>query len=104
MNIKSILSWRVLIVGLALVPSAQVFANPGPIAEILCAPKAQMQQRLETEFRSRRAWQGLRSPEEVMEIWEDQRGDWTMTISYSEGHLCIVAMGSGLMTLSEAEF
>ena len=81
-----------LAIGAAFVPEP-VLSGPGPIAEIICAPTEQMTRRLETQFGAERAWQGLRSPEEVMELWEDKRGDWTLVIARANGTLCIVAMG-----------
>lgn len=73
-----------------------VRANPGPIAEILCAPTGQIETRLQSQFRSERLWQGLRSPDEIMELWEDEAGGWTLVIARSGGTSCIVAMGEGL--------
>lgn len=72
----------------------QATANPGPIAEIICAATDDMQFRLEQDFRSVRVWQGIRSSDQRMELWEDGRGDWTLVISYAKGTACIVAMGS----------
>lgn len=40
------------------------------------------------------AWQGLRNPDQIMEIWEDRQGDWTLVIAYANGNRCIVAMGN----------
>lgn len=69
-------------------------AAPDPIANLLCAPQAQMKDKLTNQFRSQRAGKGLRSPEQVMELWHDpKRGDWTLVISYATGVSCIVAMG-----------
>ncbi|WP_256364005.1 hypothetical protein [Ruegeria sp. 6PALISEP08] len=28
-----------------------------------------------------------------MEVWSNQRGDWTMVVTYATGTSCIVAMG-----------
>ncbi|APX11021.1 hypothetical protein [Tateyamaria omphalii] len=67
--------------------------SANPIAEILCAPSKQMQQKLEQQFRSARAASGMRSPEQMMEVWTDQRGDWAMVVRYASGTSCIVAMG-----------
>jgi hypothetical protein len=64
-----------------------------PIADVICAPSAQMEQRLTQQLGTSRHATGLRSPEEVVEIWTDQRGGWTMVVSYASGRSCIVAMG-----------
>lgn len=65
----------------------------GPIADVLCAPSADMQARLTTQYRSEKTAYGVRNPEEVMEVWTDARGEWAMVIRYSSGTSCIVAMG-----------
>ncbi|WP_299292452.1 hypothetical protein [uncultured Tateyamaria sp.] len=64
-----------------------------PIAEVLCAPSHEMQKKLEQQFRSSRAATGMRSPDEMMEVWTDKRGDWAMVVRYAGGTSCIVAMG-----------
>ena len=76
-------------------------ANPGPIAEIICAPSVEMRDRLTTDFRAQVAWQGIRNPDEIMEIWEDDRGDWTLVIAYASGRICIVAMGDPLLGFAD---
>jgi len=68
-------------------------ANGGPIAHVLCSKASDMRERLETRYRAERAWAGLRGPDEVMELWEDAEGDWTLIIRYAGGNWCIVAMG-----------
>jgi len=64
-----------------------------PIAEVLCAPTDRMKQRLTQQMGTRRSAQGLRGPDQVMEVWTDARGDWTLVITYASGTSCIVAMG-----------
>lgn len=71
--------------------ASPVAANP--IADILCAPTKQMQQKLEQQFRSARAASGIRGPDQMMEVWTDKRGDWAMVVRYATGTSCIVAMG-----------
>ena len=78
-----------LFIGLA---SGPAFA--GPIAEVICAPSDQMVRKLTQQFGTKRRASGLRSPEEVVEIWTDADGDWTMVIAYASGRSCIVAMGA----------
>lgn len=68
-----------------------VAANP--IAEVICAPSQQMQIRLEQQLGTTRTASGLRGPEQVMEVWTDERGSWTMVVRYATGTSCIVAMG-----------
>lgn len=64
-----------------------------PIAEVICEPKPRMEQRLTTRLGATRQAMGLRGPEQVMELWTDPEGDWTLVISYATGQSCIVAMG-----------
>ena len=63
-----------------------------PIAEIICAPTGQLTKRLSSVGNERSAT-GIRSPEQIMELWTDSRGDWTMVVRYATGTSCIVAMG-----------
>ncbi len=73
--------------------SAPAPAQANPIAEVLCAPTQAMTRKLTEQFGTTRHATGLRSPDEVVEIWTDSGGDWTMVITYSTGRSCIVAMG-----------
>ncbi len=72
--------------------SAPAWAG-SPIAEVLCAPKDQMHKRLTLQYGGTRQATGIRNPEEIMEVWTDSQGDWTMVITYASGKSCIVAMG-----------
>ncbi|MEO1679249.1 MAG: hypothetical protein AAFU80_13945 [Pseudomonadota bacterium] len=97
------MTWRLFsgrrmgwLIGALAIQVQAVHANPGPIAQILCAPSAEMRDKLRGQFGADRIWQGLRSPDEVVELWEDERGDWTLVIAYANGNVCIVAMGSYL--------
>lgn len=64
-----------------------------PIAEVLCAPTPDMQDRLSGRLGSVVTATGLRTPDEVMEVWTDRNGAWTLVIRYASGTSCIVAMG-----------
>ena len=75
-------------------------AGPSPIAEVICAPDVEMRQRLTRQYRAALLWQGLRSPDEVVELWEDRRGEWVIVMAYSSGKMCIVAMGESLQAFS----
>ena len=70
-----------------------------PIAEVLCAPRAEMVQRLTVQYGARLSGMGLRNVEMVMEIWTDPRGEWTLVQSYTDGKSCILAMGEGWETM-----
>lgn len=83
--------------GATSIPSAGAAgASPGPIAEDLCFPTATLTQRLRAQYGTDRSWQGERSPDQIMELWEDPKGEWVLMASYASGKACIVAMGSGL--------
>ncbi|SNS15245.1 hypothetical protein SAMN04488078_1005123 [Antarctobacter heliothermus] len=80
-----------LVVGLGLTCGP---ALSGPIADVICAPTDQMIRKLTHNFGTTRSASGLRSPDEMLEIWADSDGDWTMVIAYASGQSCIVAMGA----------
>ena len=87
---------RTIFALITCLPPASGMANPGPIAEVLCGPSDEMRQSLELQFAASLSWQGLRDPEQVVELWEDRQGDWTLVIAYASGRRCIVAMGTPL--------
>ena len=89
-------SWRLSIVLTGAFAFGPTHANPTPIAEVLCAPTAKMHEKLTHHMGSQLAWQGLRSPDQIMELWVDTSGDWTLVVAYSSGKVCIVAMGTEL--------
>ena len=64
-----------------------------PIAEVICEPTAKLTKKLTHQFGETRQARGMRGPEQIMEIWTDSRGDWTMVVTYASGTSCIVAMG-----------
>lgn len=78
--------------GVALFLSASI-ALSDPIAQLICAPKDRMEKKLRLQYGSTPEGMGMRGPSEIMEIWTDKGGDWTLVISYSSGQSCIVAMG-----------
>lgn len=65
----------------------------GPIAEVICAPRAEMVQRLEKGQGARLRGMGMRSEEAVIEVWADEKGDWTLVQNWVSGQSCILAMG-----------
>lgn len=77
-------------------PPEVAHANAGPIAQVICASSDTMRARLERQYLAERVWSGLRGPDEILELWEEPSGDWSLTIVYAEGKRCIVAMGSAL--------
>jgi hypothetical protein len=61
-----------------------------PIAEVICAPRAEILSLLEG---AEVAGLGLRDTDAVLEIWTRASGDWTLVQSHANGTACIVAMG-----------
>ncbi|MEM6309901.1 MAG: hypothetical protein AAF754_07610 [Pseudomonadota bacterium] len=68
-------------------------AATSPVAEVICDATDRMEQRLTTTFTSKRIGQGVQSPDQIMEIWMNDQGDWTVVVKYATGRSCIVAMG-----------
>ena len=64
-----------------------------PIAEAICEPTPAMHAKLTGQFGASRTASGIRDPEQVMEVWTDAQGDWTLVVTYAHGTSCIVAMG-----------
>ena len=74
-----------------------------PIAEVICEPTPRMHEKLERQFRSERTATGVRGPEQLMEVWTNEAGDWTMVVTYASGTSCIVAMGQNWSTHAEVD-
>lgn len=79
--------WRRLIPFLLLAGPA---VADSPIAEVICAPRAELLDRLSGAEVS---GSGLRDAETVLEVWTRPSGDWTLVQSYANGTACILAMG-----------
>lgn len=86
---------------LALVPVAAGAISP--IEEAWCEPRAQLERKLERQFGAGRRAVGVRDPEQVMELWTDAEGDWTLVVSYAAGMSCIVAMGEHWQELAPSK-
>lgn len=80
-----------LILCLALLP-LPVQAE-SPIAEVICAPRAQMVARLHRLYGPRPAATGLRDTDTVIEIWSSPQGDWSLVQTAANGQACLLAMG-----------
>ncbi len=92
-------AWRTICIGLTLTASGGG-AAASPIAEIICAPRVEMLNRLERQFGAVRQGIGLSGPDRMVEVWATERsGDWTLVMTYPDGQSCIVAMGDNWETL-----
>ena len=78
-------------------------AAQSPIADVICAPRDEMMQRLTLHYGARLVGQGVRNLEMVMEVWTTPRGDWTLVQSYIDGRACIVAMGEAWEVVAETD-
>jgi hypothetical protein len=83
--------WRrlILLLAFAAATSSAVVAQ-SPIAEVICAPRAEMLLRLRG---AEVAGVGMRYEDAVLEVWAEPSGDWTLVQSYANGTACILAMG-----------
>lgn len=80
-----------------------VASAASPMAPILCAPRAEMRQKLTQQFAATQIAAGIRDRESVMEVWNsDSTGNWTMVVTYTDGTSCIVAMGQDWFNLAPA--
>jgi hypothetical protein len=64
-----------------------------PIAEVVCAGRAVMVNKLTYAYGSSVAATGLRDIEAVIEVWTAPNGRWTLVQTYTDGMTCILAMG-----------
>jgi hypothetical protein len=80
--------WRLIPLGLLVLPLP--VAAQSPIAEVICAPRAEMVARLRGADVT---GAGLRDTETVLEVWSRPSGDWALVQTYANGTACILAMG-----------
>ena len=90
---------RLLVIPFLAALSAPVMASP--IAEVICDSTAKLHDRLQYQYDNQRTALGVRSPEQVMEVWTGPRGDWTLVMTYASGRSCIVAMGENWQQLNQ---
>lgn len=64
-----------------------------PLGQVICAPSSDMTLRLSGRLKAQKTASGMRSPEEILEVWTDDHGAWAMVVRYASGTACIVAMG-----------
>ena len=85
---------------LALIPGPARATTP--IAEVICASRADIVLRLTRQYRAQLSGNGIRDPESVMEIWSDAEGRWTLVQRNANGTSCILAMGEHWNTVDPA--
>jgi hypothetical protein len=91
----------ILALGLLALAPASARATT-PIAEVICAPRAEMVQRLSAQYHAELSGTGVRDPESIMEVWSDARGRWTLVQRNANGTSCILAMGEAWYTVDPA--
>ena len=77
----------------ALISGTVPAGAAGPLAEIICAPSHDLTRKLSRQYGEARFARGTQGPDQLMEVWTDDGGDWTLVITYASGTSCIVAMG-----------
>jgi hypothetical protein len=95
-------SLAVLMLTFALPATAPAVAQSA-IAEVICAPTAQMERRLTEQMHATRRSTGVRDREQVMEVWTDARDEWVLVARYASGTSCILAMGAHWMDIPGAD-
>ena len=85
---------------LALVPASARATTP--IAEVICAPRAEIVQRLSVQYHAELSGTGVRDPDAIMEVWADPQGRWTLVQHNANGTSCILAMGEAWYTVDPA--
>lgn len=69
-------------------------AGAQQLDDVHCQATPEMERNLERRFGATRQGAGIRSPDEVMELWSDRGGDWALVARYATGRSCIVAVGA----------
>ena len=77
----------------AAVTGASPASAVSPIADILCESSHTLTQKLSRQFGESRFARGTQGPDQLIEVWTDDSGDWTLVVTYASGTSCIVAMG-----------
>ena len=63
------------------------------LGDVICEPTARLEARLKQTLMAERRAMGIRSPEQVVEVWIDNSGDWALVARYATGASCILAIG-----------
>lgn len=82
--------WRLILLAFGLATPLQA---GGPIAEVICAPRPDLVERLMRGHEAALVGRGVRDVDAVMEIWASPRGDWMLVQSHPDGQACLLAMG-----------
>lgn len=83
---------RIVLAALCFAPLP--VAAGGPIAEVICAPRDALVQRLTLQYGASLRASGIRDADAVIEVWATEAGRWTLVQRYANGQSCILAMGA----------
>jgi len=82
-----------------LIVSALISCATPLMAEVVCAPRAELIEKLSAAYGEARQGMGMRGAHSVMEVWaSDRTGSWSVIMTYSDGNSCIVAAGEDWTT------
>jgi len=73
-------------------PTVPVMAET-PFPSTICHKTENMSQRLTRQHGAERSARGTQGPDQILEVWTNDRGGWTLVVTYATGLSCIVAMG-----------
>lgn len=78
----------------ALVFGSAATAPPPADAQMLCAPRERLVERLSADYSERQRGIGVRGPAAVYELWASDGGSWTLLLTRPNGVSCLVADGT----------
>lgn len=79
---------------MAFILSPLPAAGWSPLAEVICAPRPALVERLTAQQGASLRATGLRDEETLFEVWATEGGRWSMVQTYANGTACIIAMGA----------
>lgn len=82
---------RMVPISLALLLPAAAPASP--IAEVICEETPRMATRLGPLYGPAPHAVAVRGPDQTLEVWRAESGDWALVARYATGASCLLAMG-----------
>lgn len=64
-----------------------------PFPATICHSTERISDRLSQQQGAERTARGTQSPDQILEVWTNSSGAWTLVVTYATGVSCIVAMG-----------
>lgn len=78
-------------------------ATAESLPDVICAATPDIKQRLKLVYGAKQLGAGMFSPDQMMEVWVSDTGDWTLLRTYAGGTSCIVAMGEHFLLADPPE-